>query len=296
MRSSTSRTEKYKAKTDGTISQLHLLRYGKKQKERFKSTIQDQVRIEQIVKDYLSSNNIGSMWTNYYILFAKKCVEIKNKHGGDISQNESLIEKQRWFERGLDEDHLEAIRLIFIQIPIIIPIEEIMSITKYRKVGRYHFSFLAGSTTNLAITANSLYAYPFVVPESQTFDRIAIKVQTLSAGNVRLGIYSDNGTVYPGALLVDAGEVDVGATGVKSLTINQTLTAGLYWLVLVGNSTPTLTGVVSGYSYSCIGSSDLTAASNMYWLAGFPYAALPTPFPAGASGNVLPSNIWLRRA
>ena len=44
-------------------------------------------------------------------------------------------------------------------------------------------------------------------------------------------MYADNGDGFPGALLLDAGTVDISAaTGEKDLAINLTLPAGLYWV------------------------------------------------------------------
>jgi hypothetical protein len=49
---------------------------------------------------------------------------------------------------------------------------------------------------------------------------------------VRMGIYSDTGTGYPGALLVDAGTIDAATAGVKeaALATPNTLLPGTYWL------------------------------------------------------------------
>lgn len=55
----------------------------------------------------------------------------------------------------------------------------------------------------------------------------------------RLGIYESD-DLYPGALVVDAGLVEVhAATGVEAV-IDQALTKGLYWVVFVSNGTPSV--------------------------------------------------------
>lgn len=83
-------------------------------------------------------------------------------------------------------------------------------------------------------------AIPFAVPVAVTVDRIACRVTTAgSAGAVaRMGIYQDDGTGYPGALVLDAGTVATTTTGVKEIVINQTLQPGLYWLVVGGQGAP----------------------------------------------------------
>lgn len=169
---------------------------------------------------------------------------------------------------------------------------ETKDLNYHRKIGTttlerwYTSTCTATSLTTGALTANRLYALPFIVPHGATLDRIAINVTTLSAGNVRLGIYNNNSNVglYPGTLLTECGAVDVGSTGVKSISINQTLTDGLYWLSLLSSSTPTIRCLAAltitpllGYS-STLGSE--VAGSGVY--VSFSYASLPSSFPTSS--------------
>jgi len=110
MRDSSRRTMKYKKKIDGEVSQLRLLRYGNDQKIRFKSSISRQVEIERMVKQLLASHGIGSIYSNYYILFAKKLNELKTKHAGSVLGEEYEILRGRWVERGLDSSILATIK------------------------------------------------------------------------------------------------------------------------------------------------------------------------------------------
>ncbi len=120
------------------------------------------------------------------------------------------------------------------------------SFLRFRKPGRYFGPFLTGGTitTQSVASANSLRAFPFFVPKATSFDRIAIRVTTAGTGTTpraRIGVYTDNGNIYPGQLILDAGEVDVSSTGLKELTINLKLKAGkLYWLAFVGQDTASL--------------------------------------------------------
>jgi len=140
---------------------------------------------------------------------------------------------------------------------------------------------LAGS----ALTANRLYAMPFVCPKGITIDRIGVYVSTLLAGAARLGIYADAGganTCYPGALLLDAGTIDTGSTGVKSISISQALAANtLYWLVLVANAAPSIYCIPVAGVINMLGhSSALGTAQNAGLYVSFTYAALPATFPS----------------
>jgi hypothetical protein len=122
------------------------------------------------------------------------------------------------------------------------------SFLRVRKTGRYFGPFFTGGavTTQALTSANSLRAFPFFVPKTMKFDRIAIRVSTAATGTtprVRLGVYEDkgDGSVYPGVLKLDAGEVVVNTIGLKELVVDLTLKGGkLYWLALIGQDTASL--------------------------------------------------------
>jgi hypothetical protein len=160
----------------------------------------------------------------------------------------------------------------------------------YRKIGvtqyeSWYTYFGTTSTLSTAtLVASRLFAFPFIVPKTITLDRIAINVYTAGTGNARMGIYrnSESLGLYPDQLVLDSGEVSIASTGVKSVTINQQLTAGLYWLVIVSNGVPVVRGCailgitpLLGYT-SALGAEG--AAVGLY--VSFTYAALPTTFPS----------------
>jgi hypothetical protein len=82
---------------------------------------------------------------------------------------------------------------------------------------------------------------PWLISRAVTLTRIGLEVTT--AGEVgsllRLGIYADNGSSYPGALILDAGTVTGAAVGFPELTINQTLGPGIYWMSAATQAAPT---------------------------------------------------------
>jgi hypothetical protein len=92
-----------------------------------------------------------------------------------------------------------------------------------------------GPVTTTSPALNNLRVAPLLVPFTVTLNSIAIEVTTAGAAGavLRLGILSDDGTGYPGALLLDAGTVDATTTGVKSIAISQALTPGVYWIGVV---------------------------------------------------------------
>ena len=141
----------------------------------------------------------------------------------------------------------------------------------------------AVAMTTGAPTANILRAMPLIVGKV-TLDRIAINVLTQVAGNARLGIYSDDGNCYPSSLILDAGAVDTGSTGVKAIEISRALPPGLYWLVLVGSAAPTIRVLdLTGCMPILGGGNTLTTTTGVGWTVAFNYAALPATFPGGAA-------------
>jgi hypothetical protein len=167
----------------------------------------------------------------------------------------------------------------------------------YRHVGSsplevWHAGAAGGSTPTLgeSFTADTLYTAFFNVPKSVTLDRIALTCTVAgSAGHkARLGIYrsTSDTNVYPGALLLDAGEVDLDTSGNKTLTINQTLEAGApYHFAMLVNSASPLIRRHSGFVDN-LGTMQVGATNAWSLLTGFTnpqsYGALPDPFPSGA--------------
>lgn len=180
------------------------------------------------------------------------------------------------------------------------------AIAPVQRAGTYRANNVnAGALVDVTLPTNTIEAFPFPVYWSQnTFDRIAVYVATVGAAGTkcRLGIYSDNGLVYPGSLILDAGEVLTDTTGLKELNITQTLTRGLYWLVRLNNGTPALKSVpaTSAISIGLFTDTDTT------WSIGpcvsragtFAYGVLPGTFPASGSVPITGGNrgsVWLRK-
>ena len=103
----------------------------------------------------------------------------------------------------------------------------------------YTTSSNTGSTQATVTTTGTVSYLPFLVERTTTFDRIACRTATTITGTstVRLGIYN-NSNKQPTTVLLDAGTVSVNAAStIFSITINQTLNPGWYWLAHVVNST-----------------------------------------------------------
>lgn len=143
-------------------------------------------------------------------------------------------------------------------------------------VGNYYFGGMTVGT-GVALTANRLYANPFFVATTMTFDRITVNVTTGVAGAMRLGIYNDL-AASPTTLVMDCGTVDVTSTAIVYVdAINKQLTKGWYWLAGVSDVAPSIAkvstpihGVPLGYD------SGFNIVVGGY--KAFTYAALPASF------------------
>jgi len=101
--------------------------------------------------------------------------------------------------------------------------------------GRYYFVPNQSSVQTVSTSGNgTVRAGPVVVPLNVTLVRIGAEVTSAGdAGSlVRLGIWQDDGTGRPGALILDAGTIAGDSATVQEITIAQPLTRGVYWFGL----------------------------------------------------------------
>jgi hypothetical protein len=167
---------------------------------------------------------------------------------------------------------------------------------------RYYPSLLVPwlySTDSHALSNLVLFAIPFPIPRQWQVDRIGVHIAVASAtagARGRLGIYADNGACYPGQLVVDAGEIDIDTAGAKSLPMDETLPAGLWWLAIHLGAADAQVWYYSTFGQTVLGNS---APSNItygeYWVLR-QYQPLPDPFPDGAGGQYYIEAVMLRKS
>jgi len=158
------------------------------------------------------------------------------------------------------------------------------------QTGAYMRSMLAAGdmASTLPLVAGRLYTVMWPLARGVTCDRIAIHVQDAAADRkCRLGIYRDAGSCYPGALLLDAGEVDVSAGGTREVAITLELDAGMYWLACISDGTPGVRYTYQGLALK--GSPTVPRYSYAGYRHDSGYGALPDPFPAGGNDQ----DMWL---
>lgn len=137
--------------------------------------------------------------------------------------------------------------------------------------GTYHKSLHAGAEAARTITANVTHFSPFYVPNSTTLDRIAIRTDSTFSGSAvfRLGIYNNDSSDRPSTVLLDAGTVSpTVASTTYEITINQTLSAGWYWLA-ANCTTAATTNAFLGFPVNTNNATFLGGVSapgqNTYW-------------------------------
>lgn len=144
----------------------------------------------------------------------------------------------------------------------------------------------SGQNATGTMVAGRLYATPLYLPDTCRVSALIISVTTGSAGNARIGLYTDSGG-YPSTRLFVATEITtMGTASLKRQAVNLTLPHGFYWAVIVMDSTPILaedsnsTGVITHWLGGDSGT-DLIGHSGI--IVTFDYAALPDPFTAGGT-------------
>ena len=157
----------------------------------------------------------------------------------------------------------------------------------FAKKGNY---YRAGNSTGYSTRAsnlNRMYSQVMCFSEEITIDRLAIYVSTAgAAGSVaRMGLYADDGALYPGQLIYGSGEINTTATGQKTAVPPSPIViakATPFWTCfLCGTAAPTL----KCSNITCrpaLGTDNIGGggSSNGFY-ANKAYGALPATHPAG---------------
>jgi hypothetical protein len=169
----------------------------------------------------------------------------------------------------------------------------------------YQCTPTAALTTSNSPANGDLRLTPFYVPSALTLSRLGMEVTTVgdTGSTLRLGIYADNGTGYPGGLVLDAGTILGDSATVQELTISQALAAGLYWVgaVVQGVTTtkPTLR-TLSSHIRSDVSMGTATPIAgqvpNCCWVQGGVTGALPSTFSTAKSPSATAPRMFVKVA
>lgn len=87
-------------------------------------------------------------------------------------------------------------------------------------------------TTDNTLGWNIVRVMPVVVPNRVTLSKLGAEITAAGAAGslLRLGIWADDGTGFPAALVADAGTIDGTVVGVQEIgSLAVKLKPGLYW-------------------------------------------------------------------
>jgi len=136
--------------------------------------------------------------------------------------------------------------------------------------------FWSLTITTLTMMANRLYAVPFRLENAETIADLRVKLTTGAAGSLRAGIYGMSANGLPHALLAETEAINANTTGMTwfGLSPAVALDAGIYFLGLVSDATPQLTGFTAN-------SDQILSEGGVYashrW-TNHPFGPLPNPF------------------
>jgi hypothetical protein len=157
--------------------------------------------------------------------------------------------------------------------------------------------------TGTTVTNQSTYYSPIFISETETLDRLSLFAGATFSGTatVRLGIYNDTNGL-PSTVLLDAGTVSVTAANQSfTITVNQTLAPGFYWVAFCQQGTaPTVASYGGASSSTTLGNNLLFAAStlNGTLISGFAQSNVSGSFSTAASlspSGTMPY-VWFRRS
>ena len=177
----------------------------------------------------------------------------------------------------------------------------------YRRTGttpnRWYITNQLGNAAlgTLVMTANTLYAMPFVVSKPCSINDMGINITAgVTSAQVRVGIYTDlNG--YPDTRLKDGGALTASAAAFDSNVVTPALALdpGIYWVAVVSGHAPTVKAVPTGDSYPILGTDNVAASqiSAVGWTVAFTMAVPPSTFTAGgAVRNAAMPGVYVRLA
>lgn len=142
------------------------------------------------------------------------------------------------------------------------------------------------------VSGNLMVMIPFPTGRGGVLDRIAIRVTSAATagGRAQLGLYlpTSESNIYPGALLADYGEVVTDSTGIKSVTIDESLPAdsliwGCAWFGAYATNPTMRTAPIRSHSAFLMGTDNTLDVPSWISLSkSHTYAVgLPDPAPSG---------------
>lgn len=169
----------------------------------------------------------------------------------------------------------------------------------YHRSGYYYCPIVGTPSSAGAGTQDTANYCPIWIDADWAITAVSIRVNTAVAGSVlRVGLYANDTTMMPAALVQDFGTIDTSVVGIRdSAPLTYTVTAGIYWLV----SIPQLAAPANIDRISIldagIGVNSAQATFGPYIKSALPGAlANPAVAPSGASGSAATPMVLFKSA
>lgn len=160
-----------------------------------------------------------------------------------------------------------------------------------------------GTPGTFAMGAGNLQVMPLWIPRQVSITEILGEVTVGAASSfIRMGIYRDNGSGYPGALVTgsDSGQIDASAAALKPFTYGTpvVLSAGTYWVGGVNQGgTPTVRSSAGNNPSIAAGSQATAMQSTQFaYFQGGVTGALPSTFTTTLVSSTIAHRVALKVA
>ncbi len=142
--------------------------------------------------------------------------------------------------------------------------------------GRFYGVTTVRENSTKALSANTLYLVPLLIPQRQAYNAIGVYPTVAVGVNARMGIYSDTGG-YSGSLLLDAGAMALTASAQNNVSFTRTIEAGAYFAAIVTDAACTLTAPGASLHAYLHGLINLNSTAPLLSVS-HTYGALPVSF------------------
>lgn len=171
----------------------------------------------------------------------------------------------------------------------------------------YYFptSSPAATGTSSALGVGTMRVVPWIVSKRVTLTRLGVDVSGAgeAGAKVRPVLYADGGDGYPGALVVDGGQLAADAVAVPEATVSVVLEPGVYWIgaivQAVVTTQPTVRAVSNWHPPIVITtgtSAPAAAVTAVGYAATGVTGAPPATFPAGQGASGFAARIIAKAA
>lgn len=162
--------------------------------------------------------------------------------------------------------------------------------------GWYSFPDGGQPSSSTTFTSGQLRLYPVYIGAGAPIERVFAEVTVIgdASATVRIGIYADNGSFQPGALVLDAGTINGNSATVQEITLGTplSLAPGWYWFGAVcvyPTTAPTVRTLTAAPVQIALSTTLPAAGTNTVGLAmNSVTGALPSTFTVNAVAGSAP--------